>query len=234
MTGKSASPPRSRWNWPYPCPPAIMCSWRRSSPARHRGRTFRPSPPATPPPCRRAAATSSIRLRAFGMGVYLYRYSDPEQMDRAAQIAQDIGVKWSREEFYWGAIERRRRASSTGPSTTASSPPPNATASASTACWTTGPTGQSPTRPKASRTTAATSGPSSAATRTTSTTGRSGTSPTSSSGRAPRTCTPTCSRRPTRRSRRWTPRPRWPAARPPASTWTSSGVSWNWAARSTS
>lgn len=44
----------------------------------------------------------------FGMGVYLYRYSDPAQMDRAAQTARNIGVKWSREEFYWGSIERRK------------------------------------------------------------------------------------------------------------------------------
>ena len=43
------------------------------------------------------------------MGVYLYRYGgDPaglKEMDRAAQAAQDAGVKWSREEFGWGRIE---------------------------------------------------------------------------------------------------------------------------------
>jgi GH35 family endo-1,4-beta-xylanase len=45
----------------------------------------------------------------FGMGVYLYRYGGhPEglaEMDRAAQLAQDAGVKWSREEFGWGRAE---------------------------------------------------------------------------------------------------------------------------------
>ncbi len=44
----------------------------------------------------------------FGMGVYLYRYSDPELMDRAAQMARDIGVKWSREELLWSVIEPRK------------------------------------------------------------------------------------------------------------------------------
>ena len=44
----------------------------------------------------------------FGMGVYLYRYDNPDQMDRAAQIARDIGVKWSREEFGWAAIEPQK------------------------------------------------------------------------------------------------------------------------------
>ncbi len=45
----------------------------------------------------------------FGMGLYLYRYgSDPEglaEMERAAQMARDAGVKWSREEFAWARIE---------------------------------------------------------------------------------------------------------------------------------
>jgi len=48
----------------------------------------------------------------FGMGLYLYRYSkDPaslKEMDRAAQMAQDAGVKWSREEFHWARIEPQK------------------------------------------------------------------------------------------------------------------------------
>jgi len=48
----------------------------------------------------------------FGMGLYLYRYSsDPaslKEMERAAQMAQDAGVKWSREEFHWARIEPQK------------------------------------------------------------------------------------------------------------------------------
>jgi hypothetical protein len=48
----------------------------------------------------------------FGMGIYLYRYpGHPEglkEMDRAAQMAQDAGVKWSREEFGWGRVQHRK------------------------------------------------------------------------------------------------------------------------------
>jgi hypothetical protein len=48
----------------------------------------------------------------MGVGLYLYRYpADPpglELMDRAARMAADAGVKWSREEFGWSRIERRR------------------------------------------------------------------------------------------------------------------------------
>ncbi len=48
----------------------------------------------------------------WGMGVYLYRYpNSPEglaQMRRAAEMARDAGVKWSREEFSWSRIEPRR------------------------------------------------------------------------------------------------------------------------------
>jgi len=48
----------------------------------------------------------------FGMGLYLYRYNYGEpglrEMERAAALAQDAGVKWSREEFHWGAIERQK------------------------------------------------------------------------------------------------------------------------------
>jgi hypothetical protein len=48
----------------------------------------------------------------FGMGLYLYRYPGNaeglKEMDRAAQMAQDAGVKWSREEFGWAGIEREK------------------------------------------------------------------------------------------------------------------------------
>ena len=45
----------------------------------------------------------------FGMGLYLYRYGGDAAglatMDRAAQMAAEAGVKWSREEFSWARIE---------------------------------------------------------------------------------------------------------------------------------
>ena len=48
----------------------------------------------------------------FGMGVYLNRYGGDVRglalMERAAQLARDAGVKWSREDFAWGRIERER------------------------------------------------------------------------------------------------------------------------------
>lgn len=48
----------------------------------------------------------------FGMGVYLNRYgADPRGlalMERAANLARDAGVKWSREDFSWGRIEPLR------------------------------------------------------------------------------------------------------------------------------
>ena len=48
----------------------------------------------------------------FGMGLYLYRYSNEPQslkdMETAAQMAQNIGVKWSREEMNWGRIEQQK------------------------------------------------------------------------------------------------------------------------------
>ena len=47
----------------------------------------------------------------FGMGVYLSRYGgDPAglaEMDQAARVAAEAGVKWSREDFNWLRIERR-------------------------------------------------------------------------------------------------------------------------------
>jgi hypothetical protein len=44
---------------------------------------------------------------AFGMGVYLDRYHGPD-LERAASVARDAGVKWSREGFSWGRIEPQR------------------------------------------------------------------------------------------------------------------------------
>jgi hypothetical protein len=48
----------------------------------------------------------------FGMGIYLYRYGDTPEgwaaMEKAAQMAMAAGVKWSREEFYWGVVQRER------------------------------------------------------------------------------------------------------------------------------
>jgi hypothetical protein len=48
----------------------------------------------------------------FGMGVYLNRYGGDARglalMERAAQMARDAGVKWSREDFSWGRIEPQR------------------------------------------------------------------------------------------------------------------------------
>ena len=45
----------------------------------------------------------------FGMGLYLYRYGNGEpglrEMEQAAKLGADAGVKWSREEFGWGRIE---------------------------------------------------------------------------------------------------------------------------------
>jgi len=45
----------------------------------------------------------------FGMGLYLYRYGGDrkglEEMDRAAKMGADAGVKWSREEMLWNRIE---------------------------------------------------------------------------------------------------------------------------------
>ena len=43
----------------------------------------------------------------FGMGVYLERYHGAD-MERAASVARDAGVKWSREGFSWGRIEPQR------------------------------------------------------------------------------------------------------------------------------
>ncbi len=48
----------------------------------------------------------------FGMGVYLNRYGGDAGglalMERAAQMARDAGVKWSREDFSWDRVERER------------------------------------------------------------------------------------------------------------------------------
>lgn len=42
----------------------------------------------------------------FGMGIYLGQRWPSSGMETPAQIAQDIGVKWMRDEFNWGRIER--------------------------------------------------------------------------------------------------------------------------------
>lgn len=46
----------------------------------------------------------------WGMGVYLYRYPHTEaglaEMDRAAALAAQAGVQWTREEFNYGMIEK--------------------------------------------------------------------------------------------------------------------------------
>lgn len=41
----------------------------------------------------------------FGMGIYFGNRYTPDEMKKAAQMAKDIGVKWSREEFSWGIIQ---------------------------------------------------------------------------------------------------------------------------------
>lgn len=51
--------------------------------------------------------SSLLRASPFGMGLYLDRYRGPD-MERAAEIARDAGVKWSREGFSWGRIEPKR------------------------------------------------------------------------------------------------------------------------------
>jgi hypothetical protein len=58
---------------------------------------------ATPPP----HPDTALRPESpFGMGVYLGRFRGADQ-DKVAQLARDIGVKWSREGFNWGRIERQ-------------------------------------------------------------------------------------------------------------------------------
>jgi len=44
----------------------------------------------------------------FGMGVYLGRYHPGPEMEQVARMARDAGVKWSREDFAWGHIERQK------------------------------------------------------------------------------------------------------------------------------
>ncbi len=43
----------------------------------------------------------------FGMGIYLDRFRGPD-LERAASMARDAGVKWTREGFSWGRIEPQR------------------------------------------------------------------------------------------------------------------------------
>jgi len=56
------------------------------------------------PPPQRALCPES----PWGMGVYLYRYPNSEAglQDRAARLAEEAGVKWTREEFNYSMIEK--------------------------------------------------------------------------------------------------------------------------------
>lgn len=55
-----------------------------------------------------SAGDSTLRPESpFGMGLYLGRYHSPET-ERAARMARDAGVKWSREDFSWGRIEPQK------------------------------------------------------------------------------------------------------------------------------
>ena len=63
-------------------------------------------------PCWTAAqlpqSDSSLRPDSpFGMGIYLDRFRGPD-LDRAARMARDAGVKWTREGFSWSRIEPER------------------------------------------------------------------------------------------------------------------------------
>ncbi|MBQ9358305.1 MAG: hypothetical protein IJT95_02040 [Abditibacteriota bacterium] len=51
--------------------------------------------------------SAELEQTPFGMGVYLYRRQG-EWIAKTAQLAGDIGVKWTREEFNWGAIEQEK------------------------------------------------------------------------------------------------------------------------------
>lgn len=44
----------------------------------------------------------------FGMGIYFGNRYSPEEMHRAAQLAMDAGVKWSREEISWARVEPQK------------------------------------------------------------------------------------------------------------------------------
>jgi len=62
-----------------------------------------------------AAAEGAARLEPsspFGMGLYLYRYPHDnkglQEMERAAKMGADAGVKWSREEFIWDWVEHQK------------------------------------------------------------------------------------------------------------------------------
>lgn len=55
-----------------------------------------------------AASTAIDPASPFGMGLYLYRYGNADEMERAARMAAAAGVKWSREEFNWGMMSKRR------------------------------------------------------------------------------------------------------------------------------
>ncbi len=68
--------------------------------------------PAWVAPLEEAGDTALKPESPFGMGVYLNRYGGDAAglalMERAANLARDAGVKWSREDFSWSRIEPRR------------------------------------------------------------------------------------------------------------------------------
>ena len=51
--------------------------------------------------------TGLINDSPWGMGIYFSRYGFDE-LDTAAKLAQQAGIKWSREEFSWSSIQRSR------------------------------------------------------------------------------------------------------------------------------
>ncbi len=56
-----------------------------------------------------ASGDSTLRPESpFGMGIYLGRYHQGPEMERAARLARDAGVKWSREDLSWSRIEPQK------------------------------------------------------------------------------------------------------------------------------
>lgn len=55
----------------------------------------------------RHTSSEMVPSSPFGMGVYLDRYHGAD-LERAAAVARDAGVKWTREGFSWGRIEGQR------------------------------------------------------------------------------------------------------------------------------
>jgi hypothetical protein len=58
---------------------------------------------------RASSVDNSLRPDSpFGMGLYLGRYRPGAEMEQAARMARDGGVKWSREDFAWSRIEPQK------------------------------------------------------------------------------------------------------------------------------